>query len=391
MKLLYIHNTPIDSEKANLVQVVQMCHAFANNGVDLVLALPSSSKSEIVHDDQKENFCNEFGVDMNFDIVTYPKITLFGKLKKIGGYFGVKRLLENSVTDICFLRNVSYIDLVMSNNFPVVFECHEAKLHHQPLLNLFWTHRLVKNSTDKRFLKFIAISEALALFWREKNIPASKIIISHDGFNHLQFAEPMEKTTCRIKLNLPTKRKIVMYLGSLYRDRGIKNILKLAKIFDDVLFVVVGGPDNEKDKLKDISRKEDLVNIIFTGRISHNKVKDYLFSADVLLMVWTDQVKTIHICSPLKMFEYMAAGRIIVGHGYPTIKEVLTDGETALLAPPGDFTKLKEKLQSALDDHSCEKLAVQARESAFSKYSWDLRAKYILDHLSSSSNDWPSA
>ena len=87
----------------------------------------------------------------------------------------------------------------------------------------------------------------------------------------------------------------------------------------------------------------------------------------------------------------MAAGRIIVGHGYPTIKEVLIDGETALLAPPGDFTKLKEKLQSALDDHSCEKLAVQARESAFSKYSWDLRAKYILDHLSSSSNDWPSA
>ena len=43
-----------------------------------------------------------------------------------------------------------------------------------------------------------------------------------------------------------------------------------------------------------------------------------------------------HFTSPLKLFEYMAAGRAIVASDLPAIREVLRDGENALLVTPGD-------------------------------------------------------
>ena len=387
MKLLYIHNTPLCSEKANLVQVIQMCHAFADNRVHTTLALPVSPNEGVNEDDFEQVLERGFGIEKNFSIVTYPKYTIFGKLKMIGGYFGVKKLLKNVHPDVCFLRNVSNIGAVLENSLPVVFESHAASPHDNPALNVFWERYLIRKSTHNRFLKLITISEALASYWKGRNISPSKIMICHDGFNHLQFMESGEKSAKRNRVNLPTERKIVLYLGSLYRDRGIEDILELAKIFKDILFVVVGGPHKEKDELESLVRNQHLANVIFTGHVPHNKVPDYLFAADILLMIWTDRVKTINICSPLKMFEYMAAGRTIVGYGFPTIKEVLTDGENALLAPPGDFAQLKEKLRIALQDPSQERLAVQARELAFNKYSWDRRAKFILENLCSSAGN----
>ena len=42
-----------------------------------------------------------------------------------------------------------------------------------------------------------------------------------------------------------------------------------------------------------------------------------------------------YFTSPLKLFDYMAAGAPIVASDLPTVREVLTDGDNALLVPPG--------------------------------------------------------
>lgn len=381
MNILYIHNTSLDSAKANLIQVIQMCHAFSNNGAKTVLALPSI-KSKDQQIDYRRIINERFGFEVNFDIVTYPKITIFGKLKIVGGYFGVKKLLQNMKTDICFLRNVPFINLALKSGLPVVFESHEVILHNRSkILDHLWKRHLQKKASHEKFLKFITISESLALYWGKNSIPPFKIFTCHDGFNHRQYIDIPEKTATRREIGLPTDRKIVMYVGSLYRDRGIEDIIKLANIFHDVLFVIVGGPDKEKEDLVAFTQKTGISNILFKGIIPHNQVPKFLFAADILLMIWTKRVKTINYCSPLKLFEYMASGRIIVGHAFPTIKEILKDGENSLLAEPENFNHLKEKLRSALENNINEQLAMNARNLAFTKYTWDSRAKAILEQL----------
>lgn len=381
MKLLYIHDTQITSEQANLIQVLQMCRSFANGGVEVVLAIPKSK------DCDNDNFYREMisrklGVGVNFSTITFPKLTICGRLNVVGGYFGVRRLLKRFKADICLLRNVSFIDLVLKTNIPLIYESHNALLHNKSkILNAFWHRHIITKSKEKQFLKFITISKALANYWKSKGVPEEKIVAIHDGVDYQKFSKIKEMSVVRKELGLPPTQKIVLYVGSLYQNRGMETIINLAQCFRDAFFLVVGGPDKRKRFYEGIAKKRNINNVYFRGYVAHYEVTDYLFAADVLLMIWTKKVKTINYCSPLKMFEYMAAGRIIVGHAFPTIKEVLEDGKTALLADPNSFDDLQKKIAIALELNYPNPMAEAARRLALKKYSWKTRAQTIMDSI----------
>lgn len=381
MKLLYIHDAQITSGQANLIQVLQMCNAFDNLNIEVILALPEC-KRDNADGFYREMINRKIGVNVNFLTITFPKITICGRLNVIGGYFGVKRLLKRIEVDICFLRNVSFVDLALKSNIPVIFESHNSLMHNRSkVLNTFWSRHIITKSKEKQFLKFITISKALANYWKSKGVPEEKIIAVHDGVDHQKFSKIKERSLARKELGLHFTQKIVVYVGSLYRDRGIDKIIKLAQCFKNALFLVIGGPEKEKKHYEDIAQKRNIKNLLFKGHVPHYQVTVYLSAADVLLMIWTKEVKTINYCSPLKMFEYMAAGRIIVGQAFPTIKEVLTDGKTAYLANPDSFENLQNKIALALEQSYPNPMAQAARTLAIRKYSWKARAQAIRDSI----------
>jgi glycosyltransferase involved in cell wall biosynthesis len=64
----------------------------------------------------------------------------------------------------------------------------------------------------------------------------------------------------------------------------------------------------------------------FTGLVGHEAIPEMVAGFDIAL-----QPRVVAYASPLKLFEYMAAGKAIVAPDQPNIREVLSDGETALL------------------------------------------------------------
>jgi glycosyltransferase involved in cell wall biosynthesis len=76
--------------------------------------------------------------------------------------------------------------------------------------------------------------------------------------------------------------------------------------------------------------------------------------------------------SPMKLFEYMAAGKAVVASAMGQIVDVVRDGENGLLVPPGDETALAEAVGRLLADESLrERLGWQAREDAVRYHSWE--------------------
>ena len=79
-------------------------------------------------------------------------------------------------------------------------------------------------------------------------------------------------------------------------------------------------------------------NVTFTGFVPNERIPLYQSAADVLLMPYQRTVatssggNTAEICSPMKMFEYMAAGRAILTSDLPVLHEVL-DGTMAVFCP----------------------------------------------------------
>jgi len=86
--------------------------------------------------------------------------------------------------------------------------------------------------------------------------------------------------------------------------------------------------------------------------------------------------------SPLKMFEYMAQGKAIIASDLPVLREVLRDGENALLCDPDDPAAWAEALTGLAGQRQrLTELGDCARRDFLNSYSWDQRARHILKNL----------
>jgi glycosyltransferase involved in cell wall biosynthesis len=87
--------------------------------------------------------------------------------------------------------------------------------------------------------------------------------------------------------------------------------------------------------------------------------------------------------SPLKLFEYMASQRPIVASDLPGWSDVIADGDSALLVPPGDVDALTKAIKQLLDNPEMRvQLADHAHARVMADFTWEARAKTILDCLS---------
>ncbi|HYG61524.1 MAG TPA: glycosyltransferase, partial [Thermoanaerobaculia bacterium] len=86
--------------------------------------------------------------------------------------------------------------------------------------------------------------------------------------------------------------------------------------------------------------------------------------------------------SPMKILEYMAAGRAIVAPGAANVRELLTDGETALLCPGGENPTTEDLaagvLALARDPELRARLGAAARRRIFERgYLWEENARRV--------------
>ena len=372
MKLLYIFYAKAQSgnwKKASFTQVVSMCNAFCEiPGAEVFLAIP-------------DHLTESFQGDYKFNVKQYSPFLRNQKLNRFMNYFAVKKLIRRVQPEYVLSRDPVLLLPAAGSQAGIIFESHNYLLHNgSKLINLVLRTILKRMVKLNNFRLFITISEALAEFWISRGIDKDLILALHDGFSVKMFRELPDPEKARVYLEFPINKKIIMYVGSLYADREIENILNLARDFPMALFVIVGGPDNVADSIRTDLEARHASNVILTGSIPHEKVPVYLASADILLALWSRQVKTINYCSPLKLFEYMASGKVIIAHSFPTIREVLVHEKTGLLVDPDSYQDLKQQVSGALNENHAA-TGENARREAFEKYSWDQRVARIMERI----------
>jgi glycosyltransferase involved in cell wall biosynthesis len=103
---------------------------------------------------------------------------------------------------------------------------------------------------------------------------------------------------------------------------------------------------------------------------------------DVAAMPFPLQLHYARYASPLKLFEYMAAGAAIVASDLPSCADVLRHEENALLVPPDDVAALAAANQRLKDDPQLrESLGQAARQQVMQHHTWQARAAAVLMHL----------
>jgi glycosyltransferase involved in cell wall biosynthesis len=378
MRILYIHAYALDNGMANCVQVLSMCKEFSKDH-DIYLLSPQSEKNE---SEIKVFLEKNFDFPITINLLFFNKVVKNRRLSQLITYFSLNSFIEKIKPDFCFVRNSSYLRACINSKTPTFYESHNNILHPRfKLFDLFLRKMLIFSSKSSYLIKLISISNTLKDYWISQDVPKTKTLDLHSGFNTSEYENHLSKSEARILTSLPIDTKIALYTGSLSEDRKIENILFLANQNKDILFLVIGGSDKQINYYQNLSNSQGLENIEFLGHIPHNMIPNYLFSADILLALWSSEVPTINFCSPLKVFEYMAAGRLILAHSFPTIKEILVDGLNAYLANPNDLNDLDKNFKQALNDKNEKIISNMARKDAFEKYSWSVRTNIIVNEF----------
>ncbi len=271
---------------------------------------------------------------------------------------------------------------------PLILEVHadiintEIPLHSKPLQGL--QHYLAELTTRQCFnraTKIVVVSdqvgERLRTYWK---IPAEKVITVPLGADVEAF-RPMEgQADVRARFGL-NDEPVVMFLGSFHPWHGID---LLVKAFAGVLSAVpqakllLVGDGQVRSQIEAQVRQAGLEeNVLFTGSVDHPDVPRIVNIADVAVAPYPAMASELWF-SPLKVFEYMAAGKALVASRAGQITEVVQDGYSGLLVEPGNVDELARSIVQLLHDSALRsRLGANARSEAVAKYSWRAHAEKL--------------
>lgn len=389
MKIGYVHSVPFPSVDANVLQVVQMCRAFAQCGHDVTLFIPRAKKFST--DEEALNAAREiYAGDLPFRIEFVSSFRFFGRFAVLGTVRGTLKALRRNKPDVIYTRNPWTVVFLPRAGVPYVFEAHEDRIHMRSrLLDRYLRSVIVRHSRKPSCVMVVTISDALRKIWEEFGVPAEKLATAHDGVEIAMFDPQQSKSEARKRLNISGERALVVYTGALKSDRGVDLMLEAARQLPEIELCLVGGKDEEISFWKNEAQRMGVANVRFAGQVPHKEIPLWLAAADILLMMWTWRVPTIRGCSPMKMFEYMAAGRLIVGPAFPTIKEVLENGKNAILFEPDHAAALISALREGLAKRNDTAMPKAAREKVEREYTWQVRAEKIMREIKSRIPPYP--
>lgn len=118
---------------------------------------------------------------------------------------------------------------------------------------------------------------------------------------------------------------IIMYVGSFAIYQGIELMFESIPLVleksNKARFVIIGGSQKEIQEKKDWLNKNKVKdNVTFLGKIEPDQLPDYLASSDILLSPRISGYNT-----PLKLLDYLKAGRVILATDYEANRQILTE------------------------------------------------------------------
>ncbi|MCI0454085.1 MAG: glycosyltransferase family 4 protein [Candidatus Dadabacteria bacterium] len=375
MRIAYVGSPELFLRGASPIHVMKMCQAMANLGIDVELILQSY--------DKKYDIFEFYGVRPNFKIITtIPSTNTYARHFIHGTYSAFYTWFKKSSYDLILTRNIIYTYLsTVFFKIPTIYDAHH------PLVNTAARYLFDSFKNSKYLIRFSTNSCGLGNIYTSLGLPEYKLVVAHNGVDLERFENVPNKFEARKQLSLDTQKKIVCYSGNIYSGRGIELLMEVVLRLNDVLFLIVGGLESDIEYYRNIARKKKAENFKLVGFVPHKSVPLYLSSADILVLPYTSSM-TIQggtlageFTSPIKLFEYMASSRPIVATAIPSVKEILKDGENALIVEPNSVESLYNGIKRVLEDRVlAERLAIQAFNDA-KKYTWEERAKKILNGL----------
>lgn len=220
----------------------------------------------------------------------------------------------------------------------------------------------------------IVVTGVLKKLLVDRGVPAEKIAVFQNGFDPARFEGARERGA-ELRESLGIKGPVVGFVGSIAAYHGVERLFNAAKSlknkYPDILFWIVGGGESLAE-LKNAAASQNVSeNVRFEGAVPAEDVSAYMGAFDVAVLP-----DTAYYCSPIKLFEYGAAGAPVIAPETDAVKEIFGDSELALLTDGKDnLEKIVESL--LIDPEKSSKMSKTLKNKVFNEHTWIKTAEGI--------------
>lgn len=406
MKILYLCpdlGIPVLGRKGAAVHVRGLASAFVRAGHTVVLAAPCLTKSpwenpasldvpllQLTSGAETEEVILALKA---FNGLLGVENTLPGELRRIlynqDLHRQLKRRFEKDPPDFIYERASLYatagVSLANELNVPLIIELNAPLALEQSAYRSTGLGELAAQAERwslSRADVVLAVSAPLRDYVVSMGVGPERVQVIPNGVDHMIFkpAPPDPGVKARWSLN---NGPVLGFVGGLrpWHDVMVLPTLlaRLVPRHPDLRLVIAGdGP--LRGELERSLREQGLIKkVVFTGLVPHEEIADLIRQFDVALAPYS-QLDHFFYYSPLKIFEYMACGIPMVAAGLGQISEVVQDGLTGLLYPPGSLDRLTEACERLLTDLELRKKMGEAAAKEVERcYTWDHNARRVAE------------
>jgi glycosyltransferase involved in cell wall biosynthesis len=239
----------------------------------------------------------------------------------------------------------------------------------------------------------VVVSNVLRDQLVDSGIEASRILVNPNGVDvdRLATFRGRPPSEWRSDLGEP-EAPTVGFVGSFGLWHGVRLLPSIIELVGrqrpDCRWILVGGGLLHDEVAAEIEARRLSDRVLLTNVVAHERALAFLAACDVCVSPHVPNPDGSRFFgSPTKLFEYMGLGKPIVASALEQIGEVLENGRTGLLCPPGDVDAAADAVIRLLGDEQLRNsLGAAALEESRASYSWKAHSRRILEAISSRGN-----
>jgi glycosyltransferase involved in cell wall biosynthesis len=388
VKIRYLSVSKIPSTTANSIHVLKMAQALAQHGHTVELVCPRESNlphlfSRRQNLAQAPEIAGQYGIDPRWapsiDLLHLPA---WKPLRMID--YALRAACLGLSSRFVFTRHALIGAFCALLRVPTYLELHSP---HLGSVSRFFLARACKVATLRAV---VVISTPLRELLLEAHpFPGlkEKILIEPDAVDLTRFESSLPRAEAKIELGFKASDAVLGYAGHLYAGRGIERILDVAETIPTIRVLIAGGTPTDIERVRGLLEERGIRNVSLLGFLENAKLPRVLAACDFLAMPYQRQVRissgsldTSAWMSPMKLFEYMAARRVILSSDLPVLREILNE-ENAVLLDPEDSSAWSRAVERLMKDRStCAALEERAWLDV-QHYDWKKRVARIVAPL----------
>ena len=240
--------------------------------------------------------------------------------------------------------------------------------------------RTLERAILRRVDRIVAVSGELKRWLVALGVEEERITVVANAVDPRRFeSTPEIRADVRRRLEV-NGAPIVAFVGTLkpWHDPTILvRALGLLRARGDAPRLLIVGDGPERAGVEQLASEQRLSSMLtFTGAVAHDDVPGYLGAANVAAVTYHPH--TGHYFSPLKLFEYLAAGLPVVAAELGEIPHCVRAGETGLLYAPGDAEALADALATLIADRErAAALGRNGRDHVLRHHTWTANARAV--------------